>query len=53
LEYKIKTAVMPKIKLSPWQKSVKKINQEHQNVEVEVMEKEVEKEIIRNKERNI
>ncbi|MCD6149160.1 trigger factor [bacterium] len=45
LEYKIKTAVMPKIKLSPWQKSVKKINQEHQNVEVEVMEKEVEKEL--------
>ena len=45
LEYKIKTAVMPKIKLSPWQKSVKKINQEHQNIEVEVMEKEVEKEL--------
>jgi len=45
LEYKIKTAVIPKIKLSPWQESVKKINQEHQNIKAEVTEEEVKREL--------
>ncbi len=47
LEYKLKTAVMPEVKLGPWQESVKKINEKYADLKHEVTEEEIEKELKR------
>lgn len=45
LEYKIKTAVMPEVKMENWIGGVKKINKKQQEKKVEVSKEEVKKEL--------
>lgn len=47
LEYEIKTAVMPSVKLNPWQEEIKKINQQYQGKKEAVIEDDVSKELKR------
>jgi trigger factor len=45
LEFRIKTPVIPEVKLSAWQESVKKINKEYQDKEIKATEEEIKKEL--------
>lgn len=45
LEFKIKTPVMPEIKLVPWRESIKEINKEYKDKEIKVTEEEIKKEL--------
>lgn len=45
LEYEINTAVMPSVKLNPWQEEIKKINQAQQGEKVEIKKDEVSREL--------
>jgi trigger factor len=45
LEYKIKTAVVPEVKLSEWKGKIKKVNGEFKGKKAEVSEDEVKKEL--------
>lgn len=45
LEYKIKTAVMPEVKMENWTDGVKKINKKQQEKKVEVSKEETKKEL--------
>lgn len=45
LEYKIKTAVMPEVKMENWTDGVKKINKKQQEKKVEVSKEEIKKEL--------
>ncbi|HBO16649.1 MAG: Trigger factor [Candidatus Moranbacteria bacterium GW2011_GWE2_35_2-] len=45
LEYKIKTAVMPEVKMNNWTEGVKKINKKQQEKKTEVSKEEIKKEL--------
>lgn len=47
LEYVVKTAVMPEVKLKKWQDAVKKVNKESAGEKIEVSDEDVDKELER------
>ena len=47
LEYKIKTPVMPEVKLGAWQENVKKINKDYKGKEIKIEEDDIKKELER------
>jgi trigger factor len=47
LEFKIKTQVMPEVKLGAWQESIKKINKDYKGKEIKVEEDDIKKELER------
>jgi len=45
LEYRITTAVIPEVKIKSWKDDIKKINKKFKDVNIEVKDEEIEKEI--------
>lgn len=45
LEYKIRTAVMPEVKLNSWQGEVKEVNRRYRDTRVKITKQKVEKEL--------